>query len=90
MSSPHAHVYSPKTPNIFIFNFIPLKKTKLTLIHIVFNAKTTIKKNPKSSCLVVITVQPKIKKTFRSKLFFVFILNQGIIVFRLFIFARKD
>jgi hypothetical protein len=33
------------------------------------------KKNPKSSWLVVITVQPKIKKTFESKLYFVFILR---------------
>jgi len=73
---------------IYFFNFISMKKTKLTIIHIVFNAKTTIK-NPKSSCLVVITVQPKIKKNLWKQVIFC-LYFKGIIVFRLFIFARKN
>jgi hypothetical protein len=50
-SLPHAQTHSPKIFDVssssFFFKFYISKRTKLTPIHIVFNAKTRIK-DPKS------------------------------------------
>jgi hypothetical protein len=44
---PHAQTHSLQTSDTFLYQFYTSKKTKLTLIHIVYSVKTRIK-NPKN------------------------------------------